>query len=199
VSRLGRPKCEASKGQAQSPNSKEHATLFLAQNNPSNLMAKILSMIDYLMKRNRRPLDHSLGFHSHPTQPSFESPSPSSKSNYFKMWRPLDFGHKCEDSRGRTLGFLQFDWWKSTASRPSAIVWTGPKGHFTHEPRAMTMKLWEPKRMCPKAVPKHLQNHVVSSQTLKYCSVKSYVTGPLTKCFFNECLLTRVLTLDKMK
>jgi hypothetical protein len=51
ASRLGPPKCEASKGQAQSPNSKEHATLFLAQNNPTHLTAKILSIIDYLMKK----------------------------------------------------------------------------------------------------------------------------------------------------
>ena len=59
------------------------------------------------------------------------------------------------------------------------------KGHFTHKPRAVTMKLWEPKRKCPKAVPTHLQNHVVWSQTLK-CSVKPYVTGPSTNCYFNE-------------
>ena len=58
------------------------------------------------------------------------------------------------------------------------------KGHFTHEPRAMTMKLWEPERKCPKAIPRHLQNHVVWSRILK-CSVKSYVTGPSTKCYFN--------------
>ena len=35
------------------------------------------------------------------------------------------------------------------------------KGHFTHELRAVTMKLWEPKRKCSKVVPTHLQNHVV--------------------------------------
>ena len=35
------------------------------------------------------------------------------------------------------------------------------KGHFTHEPRVVTMKLQEPKRKCAKAVPRHLQNHVV--------------------------------------
>jgi hypothetical protein len=103
ASRLGRPKCEASKGQAQSPNSKEHATLFLAQINPSNLTVKILSMIDYLMKRNQRPLDHSLGFHSRPTQTSFESPSPSSKSNNFKMQRPLDFGHSVKGREAKLL------------------------------------------------------------------------------------------------
>ena len=49
-------------------------------------------------------------------------------------------------------------------------------------PRAVTVKMtWEPKRMCPKAVPTHPQNHVVWSHTLE-CSVKSYVTMPSTKC-----------------
>ena len=46
------------------------------------------------------------------------------------------------------------------------------------------MKLWEPKRKCPKAIPRHLQNHVVWSRILK-CSVKSYVTKPITKCHFS--------------
>jgi hypothetical protein len=45
------------------------------------------------MKKNRQPLDHSLGFHSQPTQTSFESPSPSLESNHFKLRWPLDFGH----------------------------------------------------------------------------------------------------------
>ena len=72
------------------------------------------------------------------------------------------------------------------------------KGHFTHEPRAVTMKLWEPKRKCSKAIPTHLQNHVVWSRTLK-CSVESYVTGPSTKCYFNVFLFMRVLTHDKIK
>jgi hypothetical protein len=40
---------------------------------------------------------------------------------------------------------MQFEHLKAT------IVVT--EGHFTHEPRAMTMNLWEPKRKCPKAVP----------------------------------------------
>ena len=30
---------------------------------------------------------------------------------------------------------------------------TNAKGHFTHEPRAMLMKLWEPKKKCPRAIP----------------------------------------------
>ena len=57
------------------------------------------------------------------------------------------------------------------------------QGHFTQEPRAMTKRLWEPKKKCPKAVPTHLQNHVMWSRTLKY-SAKSYVTKPSTKCYF---------------
>jgi hypothetical protein len=72
------------------------------------------------------------------------------------------------------------------------------EGHFTHEPRDVTMKLWEPKWNCPKVVPRYLQNHIVWSQTLK-CSVKSYVTGPSSKCYFNEYLFMRVLTHDKDK
>ena len=91
---------------------------------------------------------------------------------------------------------LTISWWRILTH-----VWSGPEytGHFTHEPRAMTMKLWEPKRMCPKAIPTHLQNHVVVwSRTLK-CRVKSHVTGPSTKCYFNEFLFIRVLTHDKIK
>jgi len=49
-------------------------------------------------------------------------------------------------------------------------------GHFTHEPRAMTMKLSKPKRKSPKAAPTHLHNHVVWSRALKF-STKSYVPG----------------------
>jgi hypothetical protein len=114
--------------QRPSPKSKPKgaSTLFLVQNNPSNLMAKILLMIDFLLKRNRWPLDHSLGFHSCPTQTSFESLSPSSKSNRLKLRQPLDFGHTAK-GREAELGFLQFDWWKSTASWPSAKVWSAPK------------------------------------------------------------------------
>ena len=69
------------------------------------------------------------------------------------------------------------------------------KGHFTHEPRALTMRVWEPKRKCPKAALRHLQSHVMWSQTCK-CSVKTYVTGSSTKCYFNECHIMRVLIHD---
>ena len=60
------------------------------------------------------------------------------------------------------------------------------------------MKLWEPKRKCPKAVPPHLQIHVVWSWTHK-CSVKSYVTRPSTKCYLNEFLFMRVLNHVKIE
>ena len=72
------------------------------------------------------------------------------------------------------------------------------KGHFTHKPTTATMKLWEPKRKCPKAIPRHLQYHVAWSQTPK-CGVKSYVTGPSAKCYFNEFLFMRILTHDEIK
>ena len=66
------------------------------------------------------------------------------------------------------------------------------------KPRAVTTKLWEPKRKRPKGVPRHLQNHGVWSWILK-CSVKSHVTRPSTKCLFNESLFKRVLTHDKIE
>ena len=68
------------------------------------------------------------------------------------------------------------------------ILNTDSKGHFTHKSRAVTKNLWKPKRKCPKAVPTHFQNHVVWSHTLE-CSVKSYVTEPLIKCYCNEWYL----------
>ena len=62
----------------------------------------------------------------------------------------------------------------------------------------VTVNLWEPKRKCPKAVPRHLQLHAVWSQALE-CSVKSYVTGLSTKCYVIEFLYMWVLTCDKVK
>ena len=59
---------------------KEHPILFLVQKNPSNLTTKILIVFYFFMKKNQRPLNHSLGFHFYPTQTSFESPSPWSQS-----------------------------------------------------------------------------------------------------------------------
>ena len=60
------------------------------------------------------------------------------------------------------------------------------------------MKLGETKRKCPNAAPTHLHNHGVWSRILK-CTEKSHVTGPLTKCYSNEILLTRVLKHGKNK
>ena len=68
-------------------------------------------------------------------------------------------------------------------------------GHFTHKPRAMTMDLWEPKRKGRKAIPRHLQNHVMWSRILNY-SVKSFVTRPSTIWYFKEFLFMRVLAHD---
>ena len=42
-------------------------------------------------------------------------------------------------------------------------------------------------KKCSKAVPTNFQNHAVSLRALK-CSVKSYVTCPSTKCYFNKFL-----------
>jgi hypothetical protein len=69
-------------------------------------MAKILLMIDFLMKKNRRPLDHSLSFHSRLTQTSFESPSLSSSNNHFKLQQPLDFGDFGDNVKGQETKLL---------------------------------------------------------------------------------------------
>ena len=64
--------------------------------------------------------------------------------------------------------------------------------------RAVTMQLGEPKNMCSKVVPTHLQNLVVWSRTPK-CSVKPYVTMPSTKGYFNEFIFMQILTHDKIE
>ena len=96
-----------------------------------------------------------------------------------------------KNSRGPPLSHK---WWLAICM--NALIMSSIKGHFTHEPRAVTMKLWEPKRKCSNAVPRHFQNHVVWSRTLK-CSAKSNVTRPSTNCYFNEFLFMQVLTHDK--
>jgi hypothetical protein len=48
------------------------------------------------------------------------------------------------------------------------------KGHFAHDPRAVTMKLWEPKRKCPMAtVPTQVQTHVVVWSRTSKCRLKN--------------------------
>ena len=63
---------------------------------------------------------------------------------------------------------LQLIWWifGCFAHWNAAYTSGESKGHFTHEPRAVTKKLWEPKRKHSKAAPRHFQNHVVWSWTL---------------------------------
>ena len=61
------------------------------------------------------------------------------------------------------------------------------EGHFTHEPRAATLKIVRAQKKASKGRPKAPSNHVVWSWIPK-CSVKSYVIGPSTKCYFNEFL-----------
>jgi hypothetical protein len=41
------------------PKAKPEVHFFLAQNNPSNLTANILLMIDFSMKKNWQPVNHS--------------------------------------------------------------------------------------------------------------------------------------------
>jgi hypothetical protein len=63
--------------------------------------------------------------------------------------------------------------------------------------RAVTLRLREPKRKCSKAVPRHIQNHVVWSRTLK-CSVWSYVMGPSNAISMNF-YLCGFLTHDRIE
>ena len=50
----------------------------------------------------------------------------------------------------------------------------------------------------PKAISRHLQNHVVWSWTLMR-SVKPCAIGPSTKCYFNEFLFMQDPTHDKIE
>ena len=72
------------------------------------------------------------------------------------------------------------------------------KGDFTHESQAVTMRLWEPKRTCPKTVPTHIPNHETWSRTLE-CGLKSYVISSSTNCYFNELLFMWVLMRDEVE
>ena len=67
-----------------------------------------------------------------------------------------------------------------------------------HESRAVTLKLREPQKKCPKAVLTHLHGHVAWSQILK-STVELYVIGLSTKYYFNECLFMWVLAHHKIE
>ena len=60
-----------------------------------------------------------------------------------------------------------------------------PTSHTSREPWPWNCE--SPRESVQKAIPTNLQRHVVWSRTLT-CSVKSNVTGPSTKCYFNEFL-----------
>ena len=71
--------------------------------------------------------------------------------------------------------------------------WPAPAGVgsvFINDPKAVTIKLWEPIRKCLKAILRHLQKHVVWSRILKCTS---------TKCYYNEFIFMRVLTHNKIE
>jgi hypothetical protein len=82
-------------------------------------------------------------------------------------------------------------------SKPTEHV-SSTKCHFTHEPRAVTMKTWEPKESVRMLSHNTFKFMLVWSRTVN-CSVKSYVTMPSTKGYFNEFLFMWVLTHDKIK
>ena len=66
--------------------------------------------------------------------------------------------------------------------------------HTSQEP--WPWKSWEPKRNMSQGRPQHTsQNHVVWSRALE-CSVKPYVTGLSTECYFGEFLSMQVFTYD---
>jgi hypothetical protein len=93
------------------------------------------------------------------------------------------------------LRSLECSWvWETTNWNLSL---QGAYGHFTHKPWAMTMKLWEPERKCPKAVPTYLQNPLVRSHTLK-CSV-TICDRALNQMLFQWISNMRVLTHDKIE
>jgi hypothetical protein len=109
------------------------------QSNGKYLVSDWLSL-----KKHWRHVDRSLGFHNCPIQTSSESLSPSSKRNHFKLWQPLDFDLSV---KGREAELLQYYWWESTASQPSAIMWSAPKWtNIVMDDRwlPMIMCIWRP-------------------------------------------------------
>jgi hypothetical protein len=65
------------------------------------------------MKKDRRRVDHSLDFHSYPTQISFESTSPSSNNTrHVGKQRPLDLASSVQ-GREASNKFLQHPYFKN--------------------------------------------------------------------------------------
>jgi hypothetical protein len=75
----------------------------------------------------------------------------------------------------------------------------GLRAHFHTQAKSRDHEIVRAQTKVPKGRPKtHLQTHIVRSRTFE-CSVKSYVIGPSTKCYFNESLFKHVLAHDKTK
>jgi hypothetical protein len=68
-----------------------------------------------------------------------------------------------------------------------------PTSHTSHD-----LEIGRVQKKVSKGRPKTPPKCAVSSWILK-CSVKSYVTGPSTKCYFNEFLFMHVLTHDQIE
>ena len=110
-------------GQAQSPNPKEHPTLFLAQNDPCNLTAKILSMVNFIRSKKTDGLS-TIVWVSIPVRPKLHSRIRHlcKNSKHFKLRHPLDFGHSVKSREAKLLvscNLIDGNW-------PLAIVWSAP-------------------------------------------------------------------------
>jgi hypothetical protein len=79
----------------------------------------------------------------------------------------------------KALGWLHGPWCKQPLRATS---------HTSQEPWPWNCE--SPKESVQRPSQVTLQNHVVWSRILT-CSVKPYVTGPTTKCYFNELLFMR--------
>jgi hypothetical protein len=116
-----RPSVKPPKAKPKVQRNKEHPTSFLAHNNPSNLMTKILSNFYCFYERKKIDGLSTIVWVSSPIQSS----SPWTKSYAMQtIWRAMAFGlwplmWRVERPN---LRFLQWNWWKSTASRTLTIV-----------------------------------------------------------------------------
>jgi hypothetical protein len=123
---FGWAQCEVSKGQAQSPSPKSkegrRIPLYFMARQPLQSNGQVLSIFD-LFYENKIKIDsfstivwvfilvqpklpsrvHRLGKKVLPCR------------HFGERW-PLDFSLYCEGSRGWIIGFLQSNWWTSTAS-----------------------------------------------------------------------------------
>ena len=88
---------------------------------------------------------------------------------------------------------MYLDWTRNCLNRlKSSNLKVGIRYHGLgplHTPsKSRDHEIVRAQKKCPKVVPRHFQNHVMWSHALKYCSVKSNVSRPSTKCYFKEFL-----------